>query len=112
MDRRSFLKVSVAAGGGIVLAIDLAGCRPTRAKSPAAGPDAADPGVFVRIHPDNTVTVTIAKSEMGQGVRTSLAMLVAEELDADWDLVRVEQAPFDPKYGEMGTGGSSSVREG
>jgi isoquinoline 1-oxidoreductase beta subunit len=107
--RRDFLTITAVTGGGLVMTIALPGCRP---RTPATSPDALDPSVFVRIQPDNTVSVTIAKSEMGQGVRTSLAMLVAEELDADWNLVRVEQASFDPKYGEMGTGGSSSVRGG
>ncbi|MFN0179512.1 MAG: molybdopterin cofactor-binding domain-containing protein [Gemmatimonadales bacterium] len=104
--RRDFLKVTTAAGA-LLATISLPGCRP---KASAAG-SALDPSVFVRINPDNTITVTIAKSEMGQGVRTSLAMLVAEELDADWSQVRVEQASFDPKYGDMGTGGSGSVRD-
>ncbi len=104
--RRDFLKVA-AVGGGLVLTISLPGCKPKAGSAPAAGP--IDPSVFVRINPDNSIVITVAKSEMGQGVRTSLAMLVAEELDADWNQVRVEQASFDPKYGEMGTGGSSSV---
>jgi isoquinoline 1-oxidoreductase beta subunit len=105
--RRDFLKVTAVAGGGLLLAIALPGCARGRREAPGDG----DPGIFVRINPDNTITVTVAKSEMGQGVRTTLAMLVAEELDADWSQVRVEQASFDPKYPPMGTGGSSSIRE-
>lgn len=101
--RREFLKVAAVAGGGLVFTISLPGCRPR----PGGG--TIDPSVFVRIDPDNTIAITIAKSEMGQGIRTSLAMIVAEELEADWHQVRVEQASFAPKYGEMGTGGSSSV---
>ncbi len=108
LSRRGFLQVTAATGGGLLLTVALPGCRPKTAKNG----DALDPSVFVRINPDNTVVITIAKSEMGQGVRTSLAMLVAEELDADWNQVRVEQASFHPKYGEMGTGGSSSLRGG
>lgn len=69
------------------------------------------PNVFVKITPDGLCTVSITRSDMGQGVRTTLAMLVVEELDADWGKVRVEQAPGDSaKYGGMGTGGSSSIR--
>lgn len=69
------------------------------------------PNVFVRIDPNGTCTISIIKSDMGQGVRTTLAMLVAEELDADWSKVKVTQAPGDSAtYGGMGTGGSSSVR--
>mgnify|MGYP001447824371 CR=1 FL=1 len=104
-NRRDFLKVTAAAGG-LLATVSLPGCG---RKGPLG--EALDPSVFVRVSPDNTITVTIAKSEMGQGVRTSLAMLVAEELDADWSLIKVEQASFDPKYGEMGTGGSGSVRD-
>src|SRR6185295_2544225 len=59
--------------------------------------------------PDDTIVITVPKSEMGQGVRTSLAMLVAEELDADWDKVRVETASLNAKYGDQSTGGSESV---
>ena len=106
--RRDFLKVTAVAGGGLVLTISVLGCRPKPGAAPVAV-GSIDPSVFVRINPDNTISITIAKSEMGQGIRTSLAMLVAEELDADWTQVRVEQASFAPKYGEMGTGGSSSV---
>ncbi len=108
VNRRDFLKVTAAVGGGLLVTINLAACRD---KGAAGGTKAADPSVFVRINPDNTIVVTIPKSEMGQGVRTSLAMLVAEELDADWNQVRAELAYYDPKFGDMGTGGSSSVRQ-
>ena len=101
VNRRDFLKVTAAVGGGLLVTINLAACRD---KGAAGGTKAADPSVFVRINPDNTIVVTIPKSEMGQGVRTSLAMLVAEELDADWNQVRAELAYYDPKFGDMGTG--------
>lgn len=69
------------------------------------------PNAFVKIDPDGTITVTISRSDMGQGVRTSLAMLVAEELDADWHKVHVQQAFGDSStFGGQGTGGSSSIR--
>ena len=109
LTRRDFIRVSAAAGG-LLLGVTL----PAEAWRRLQGRQQArlEPTLFARIAPDNTVTITVAKSEMGQGVRTSLAMLVAEELDADWDKVRVEQAPFDPRYGNQGTGGSGSVMEG
>lgn len=70
-----------------------------------------DPRIFVAIDPDGTVTVTVHRSEMGQGVRTSIAMAVADELEADWDRVRVAQAPGDePTYGNQDTDGSRSLR--
>jgi len=59
---------------------------------------------------DDAIQITVGKTEMGQGVRTSLALLAAEELDADWGRVEVRQAPFGTQYGNQGTGGSSSVR--
>lgn len=68
------------------------------------------PNVWLQIAPDDIVTIWVAKSEMGQGVRTSLAMLVAEELEADWRTIRVQQAPSRAGYGEERTQGSTSVR--
>ena len=70
-----------------------------------------DPRIFVAIAPDGTVTVTCHRQEMGQGVRTSVAMVVADELDADWAKVRVAQAPGDEaRYGNQDTDGSRSLR--
>src|SRR5439155_23959091 len=73
------------------------------------------PNAFVRIAPDETVTVQLAHSEMGQGVWTGLAMLIADELDCDWSKVRVEHAPAAPAYAHpffhmQATGGSTSTR--
>jgi isoquinoline 1-oxidoreductase beta subunit len=67
------------------------------------------PDVFLRIENNNIVTITVSRSEMGQGVRTALPMIVAEELDADWSMVRVEQALADDKYGRQNTFGSRSI---
>ena len=72
------------------------------------------PNAFLRIDADDTITVIVGKSEMGQGVYTSLSMLVAEELEADWRNIRFDSAPVDPAYnhtafGSQMTGGSSSV---
>jgi isoquinoline 1-oxidoreductase beta subunit len=70
-----------------------------------------DPHVFISIAPDGTVTIVASRAEMGTGVRTSLPMVVAEELDADWSRVKVVQAPGDePKYGNQDTDGSRSLR--
>ncbi len=123
LTRRQFVRLGAAAGGGIVVALYVPGCGGEPAsttpgptvlaggRAPAtAAPAVFEPNAWVRIHPDDSATITVAKSEMGQGVRTTLALLVAEELDLDWDRVRVEQAPADEKrYGSQGTGGSSSV---
>jgi isoquinoline 1-oxidoreductase beta subunit len=103
-NRRDFLRVS-AVGGGLVLGIRLCAMADDQGQRPPLQPD-----TWIRIASDNTVTITVGKTEMGQGVRTSLAMLAAEELDADWGRVTVEQAGFGQQYGNQGTGGSSSVR--
>jgi isoquinoline 1-oxidoreductase beta subunit len=105
--------------GALVLAVTLG--RQTRAQDQSGpkpfGADAMpngwrdDPKIFVAIAQDGTVTVTCHRSEMGQGVRTSIAMVVADELDADWDKVRVTQADGDePRFGNQDTDGSRSLR--
>jgi isoquinoline 1-oxidoreductase beta subunit len=106
VSRREFLKVGALSGAGLWLAVHL----PVRAG--AAEPAAAlAPDAYLRVEPSGAVTVFLTKSEMGQGTYTAMAVLVAEELEADWRKVRVVQADADAKrYGTMGTGGSSSVR--
>src|SRR5581483_8470930 len=70
-----------------------------------------DPSPYVRISENGLIVIVVPRSEMGQGVRTSLAMLVAEEMDADWSRVNVLTAPLDARYGDQGTAGSVSVFE-
>jgi isoquinoline 1-oxidoreductase subunit beta len=106
VSRRSFLKITSVAGGGLALAIYF----PIVDDAIAAETTEFSPNAFLRIDKSGVVTIQVTKSEMGQGVRTSLPMIVAEELDADWNSVRSEQAPYDPKYGDQSTGGSTSVR--
>ena len=109
--RRTFLKTSTVGCTGQVLAFHLPGRRaslPTIAGSPASKPFA--PNAWLEIAPDGAVKIWCGKSEMGQGVRTALPMIVAEELGCDWQRVEVLQADLDPKYGEQLTGGSLSVR--
>ena len=108
VSRRTLLKVMGGVGASFAL-----GCYSMPAKV-LAGTSKRNavvfaPSAFVKIDPSGLVHVTISKSDMGQGIRTTLAMIVAEELDADWANVRVEQAIADPKYGGQGTGGSSST---
>jgi len=108
VDRREFIKVSALAGGGLLLAIYAPGAK---AQDTAAAP--FQPNAFLRIDPSGEVTITVARSDMGQGVRTALPMIIAEELDADWSAIRVRQADAHPnQYGRMMTVGSSSVRNG
>ncbi len=108
LTRRQFLVVSAAVGGGLLVQVACRGQASAEGASAATG-ETASPSIFIRIAPDDTVHVTIPKSEMGQGVRTTLAMFVAEELDADWAKVRPEAASYDPRLGSQGTGGSGAV---
>lgn len=101
IDRRGFFKVSALAGGGFLLASW------TRAADADAGGFA--PSAFIRITPDGGVTIMAHKPEIGQGVKTTLPMIVAEELEVPWESVTVEQASIDPKYGGQTAGGSTSV---
>jgi isoquinoline 1-oxidoreductase subunit beta len=113
LSRRDFVKAGLAAGAGLTLAVSLDGC--AREAYPAASGAAFAPDAWIRIGADDTVTVVVDRSEMGQGVSTALPMLVAEELDADWATVRYQFAPANQAYnnplsiGQL-TGGSTSVR--
>ncbi len=106
VDRRDFLKVTGAAGAGLVIGFAL----PSGIARAAERKAAFQPNAWLNIDPSGRVTIWVAKSEMGQGVRTSLPMILADELDADWSTVAIHPAVADPKYGNMGTGGSTSVR--
>lgn len=109
LSRRSFLVVVGGAGSAFAL-----GCySPVTAKDHTEVPEAAafEPNAFVGVNADGTISITVSRSDMGQGVRTSLAMAVAEELDADWSKVKVVNAEGDSKkFGGQGTGGSSTSR--
>ncbi|HET6265980.1 MAG TPA: xanthine dehydrogenase family protein molybdopterin-binding subunit [Usitatibacter sp.] len=110
--RRQFLKSSTAMTGGLVIAFWLPAGRQVRAQVPA--PSAPSPNAFLRIGKDGTCTVMVKHLEFGQGVTTSLPMLVAEELECDWTKVRAELAPAGAEYahtvfGVQMTGGSTSV---
>jgi len=109
LDRRDFLQLSALSGAGLLLGFYL----PRAAASPAASAGAAfQPNAFLRIGADDTVTVWVPKSEMGQGVLTSLPMVLAEELEVDLAAIRIEQAgaAADDRYGPQITGGSTSIR--
>jgi isoquinoline 1-oxidoreductase subunit beta len=109
VDRRDFIKLGALAGGGLLLAIYV----PTKNGDAAITAAPFQPNAFLRIDPSGEVTITVARSDMGQGVRTALPMIVAEELDADWSTVRIRQADAHPdQYGRMMTVGSTSVRNG
>lgn len=105
LSRRSFLKTGAAGGAVLLIGFDFTG-----AAQVVAGDTRGSFSAWVRVASDGTVTLLIPKAEMGQGVMTGLAMLLAEELDVEWADVRVEQAPTDPNIYRHGTGSSSSTR--
>ena len=109
LNRRDFLKTGASAGAALVIGFHL---------SPAAFAASAEDqekkpanpfNAWVRITPDNQVTLILGKSEMGQGIMTALPMILAEELYLDWKQVKIEQAPTNPAIYDHGTGGSGSV---
>ncbi|MGB7621125.1 MAG: xanthine dehydrogenase family protein molybdopterin-binding subunit [Terriglobia bacterium] len=107
--RRNFMKVGALAGTGLVIAFYLPSSHELNTSADSAGGSFA-PNAFLQIEPDGKITVWVTKSEMGQGIQTSLPMLVAEELEADWATIHIKQADANPKYGDQGTGGSESIR--
>jgi isoquinoline 1-oxidoreductase beta subunit len=121
ISRRDFLKNTAIAGTGLIIGFYLPGASKTphsvlnpeaaaALSSMAQTGDSFAPNAWVQIEPDNTVTIWVSKSEMGQGVSTALPMIVAEELEVDWSTIRIEQAPADEeKYGDQTTWGSLSV---
>ena len=109
MNRRGFLKLAGVAGGGLVLAFYVGDRATALANTGAASKDFA-PNAYLRISPDGTVVIYSKNPEIGQGVKTSMPMIIAEELDADWSKVRVEQSKIDAAlYGRQFAGGSRSI---
>jgi isoquinoline 1-oxidoreductase beta subunit len=120
ISRRTFLKATALVAGGLVIAFAIPQAKRflmPGAEKPAAGTDAIKlpaPNAFLRIGTDNTITVMLAHSEMGQSIWTTLPMLIAEELDADWSTIKVEHASAAPEYAHTAygiqiTGGSSTT---
>jgi Aerobic-type carbon monoxide dehydrogenase, large subunit CoxL/CutL homologs len=109
LNRRAFLKLAGLAGGGLALAFYI-GDRATALANTNGGEQAFAPNAFLRISPDGSILIYAKGPEIGQGVKTSFPMIIAEELDADWSKVHVEQAPVNPTvYGRQSAGGSRSI---
>jgi isoquinoline 1-oxidoreductase beta subunit len=108
MERRSFLKIGALAGGGVMLSLYTEpGGKAQGRGAPSAPPD---PHNYIRVAADGTVTIMAKNPETGQGVRTMLPMLIADELDVDWKSVKIEQADFDDsKYSAQTAGGSTAT---
>ena len=103
ISRREFVGAGIGAAAGLLIGFYL----PHKAESQK---DSFSPNAYLRITPDNKITIVVARSEMGQGVRTALPMILAEELEADWKQIEIEQAGASTLYGDQTTGGSASVR--
>jgi isoquinoline 1-oxidoreductase beta subunit len=112
LSRRTFLKTATAAGGGLMLGAYL----PIHPSTSLRGAGTFEPNVWIKVSADESVRIMLTMLEMGQGVMTSMPMLVAEELDFDWKKIKTEWAGADPKYGNPNfggqqlTAGSNSVR--
>ena len=107
LNRRAFLRVTALAGGGMLVATYLDPLTGVLAQGPT---DAFVPNAFVKITADNVVTIMSKNPEIGQGIKTSLPMLIAEELEVPWEDVRIEQADLDQtKYGRQSAGGSTGT---
>ncbi|HMU61825.1 MAG TPA: xanthine dehydrogenase family protein molybdopterin-binding subunit, partial [Gemmatimonadales bacterium] len=114
VSRRDFVKAAAAVGTGLTLAVYFQGCGNG---APPAPDGVFAPDAFLRLSPDGTVTVVIGRSEMGQGPTTGLAMILADELDCDWNRVGFVQGPaakayYNPALQAQVTGGSTSIRTG
>jgi len=103
LSRREFVGAGIAAGAGLVIGFYLPHGNRSRKES-------FSPNAYLRIAPDNKVTIVVARSEMGQGIRTALPMILAEELEADWKQIEIEQAGASTLFGDQTTGGSASIR--
>lgn len=109
LNRRSFLKLSATVGGGLLVAYYAEPLETLLAQTPATNQNFVA-SAFVRVSPDNIFTIIGKNPEVGQGVKTSMPMLIAEELDVDWKDVRIEQADLDEsRYGRQVAGGSTAT---
>src|SRR6476661_9156910 len=108
VNRRDFLKLTGLAGGGLALAFDFrAGPEASAAEGAPSGDFA--PNAFIRISPTGAVTIVSKQPEMGQGVKTSLPMIIAEQLEVNWKDITIEQGDLHQKYGGQSAGGSTST---
>src|SRR6266404_5879543 len=106
ISRRSFLRVTAMSGGGILLSLYMKSSILGQAVSPAA----LTPNAFISVSPDGIVTIMAKNPEIGQGVKTSLPMIIADELDVDWKDVRIQQADLDEsKYCPERAGGENGA---
>jgi isoquinoline 1-oxidoreductase beta subunit len=113
LDRRSFIKASALAGGGVMISLY---AEPLLMSQQRGGPPPAtpvNPATYITVHPDNTFTIIAKNPETGQGIRTALPMVIAEEFDVDWKQVKIQQGDLDAKYGrDMGAPNVGQIEGG
>ncbi len=111
ISRREFLKRTGQVGGGLVLALSFTtACSPKESIPAMNATSAVAPNVYVNVRKDGKVEIYCHRSEMGQGIRTCLPQIIADEMEADWDQIELIQALGDKKYGDQNTDGSTSIR--
>src|SRR5262252_1895655 len=109
LDRRSFIKFSALAGGGLLVGVYAEPEIFSQQRGPAGPPAPVNPNVYITAHPDNTFTILAKNPETGQGIRAALPMIIADEFDVDWSQVKIQQADLNPKYGPQVEGGSRAT---
>src|SRR5437867_1938798 len=108
LDRRSFIKVTALAGGGLMIGLYTKPELLAQQRGGAA-PN-TDPSTYITVHPDNTFTIVAKNPETGQGIRTALPQIIADEFDVEWKQVKIQQADLDgAKYGNQLEGGSTAI---
>jgi isoquinoline 1-oxidoreductase subunit beta len=98
LDRRSFIKVSALAGGGMLIGLYTEPTLLSQQRGAPPAPTPVNPSTFITVHPDNTFTIIAKNPETGQGIRNALPMVIADEFDVDWKQVKIQQSDLDPKY--------------
>jgi len=110
LDRRSFLQVTALAGGGVIIGMYAPDIIAQEGRGgPPANQWSLAPVDYITVHPDNTFTIIAKNPETGQGIRTALPQIIADEFDIDWSQVKIQQADLNPKYGPQFEGGSRAM---
>ena len=113
LDRRSFLKVSALAGGGMLIGLYTESELLSQQRGAPPAPTPVNPSTFIMVRPDNTFTIIAKNPETGQGIRNALPMVIADEFDVDWKQVRIQQSDLDPKYArDMGAPNVGQIEGG
>jgi isoquinoline 1-oxidoreductase beta subunit len=109
IDRRSFLQVTALAGGGVIIGMYAPDMLAQGGRGGPQIPWSLAPADYITVHPDNTFTILAKNPETGQGIRTALPQIIADEFDIDWSQVKIQQADLNPKYGPQFEGGSRAM---